>query len=224
MLHKIAGALAAAGAMLAGTAQAEISEADLRRVLTNKGMQYVQSQQGGNGTSVVLARFSDGLPVAFSMIDFNGNGRAEIMLTLIAIPNVAPPNFNAINNFNLSAASKAMIQNGSPTMVLPSVLMGQIDDATISGAIDIFRIEVAGFLGMVRSGGGNTFGTSVKVEDPYSIDKGMTRVEVSARDAALTAKLNQTGGHLATSVSMPSGHEALLESAFALSAAYIERN
>lgn len=232
-MKKILGALTGVvGAMaLATTAQAEITPANMQALFAAKGLTLAGSEASPDGAVHVLGvTDASGWAYAFSLVDFDGDNRKDIIIMLSMVPGRTAP-LELVNSINEAAASKAFITDGNAAMTFLHLGTGSLQQSTLNLAYDIFQTEWNAYRQQVLQqgqGGGNFLGVSLKVDDPYELDAGMTRAEVTARDAALTAALNQTPRAIADvtrhEVSLAPQFEGDLDALFALARATAEEH
>lgn len=227
-MKKLLGAMmgVASAIGLNAAAKAEITPSHMQQLIGANGLSVVGNQASPDGSIHVIAvADQSGWPYAFSLVDMDGDSRKDIVLMLTFVPNRQPsPQF--LNSVNEQAASKAFVTEGNATLTYLHLGVGTLDQVTLNTAFSIFRSEWNSYRQMVlqqtQGGSGNFLGVSLRKADPDAIDAGMTRVEVTARDAALTAALNQSDTHAHDDVrafievSAPAADEVDLGDLFAL--------
>lgn len=194
---------------LGAAAQAQITPGHMQSLLISKNLTVVGNDRSPDGSvDAIAVTDASGWPFVFSLVDFDGNSTKDAVLMLTFVPNrTSPPEF--INFVNQNAASKAFLPDGHSAFSFVQLGIGTLDQRMLNAAWDIFQAEWISFRQQVlqQSQGGNYLGVSLADADPEVIDAGLTRTEVTARDAALTAALNQGLGHVGAEsvvqVSMP---------------------
>jgi hypothetical protein len=219
---------AAATICLAGAAQAEVKPADINQLIASKGLALGGEQVSEGGKlHMFLAIEPSGWPHAISLVDLELDGQKDVVVIMSFIPGAGGVPLQALNQINEKALTKAFTIEGAAGLSFTTIASGGTDGATLSKAFDLFYGEFNGYrqvmipFAQTGAGNGNALGVSLSdLEDEAlvdGIDAGMSRIEVSARDEALTKRLNVTGGHTSLGAYDESEHDAALSLAEAYS-------
>ncbi|GGY47521.1 hypothetical protein [Parvularcula lutaonensis] len=220
-----------AGAALSVVAAAEagVSEAEVRQMMSSKGLQFAGQEKAPDGSVHVLAGVDmAGVPYAFTMLDMELDGEYDVILFMSGVQTTSQPPLSVLNTFNENTMSKAVYTQNQAMLMLPMITMNGADQTNMGGTFDVLRVELAAYANALAAyrpgGGGNFLGVSAKqVDDPYELDAGMTRVEVKMRDAALAKELNRRGlSHLGEAGADDAQIDALTDAAFEASKAFFD--
>ncbi|NNU15920.1 hypothetical protein HK107_06235 [Parvularcula sp. ZS-1/3] len=192
------GAASALAFGLAATAQAGMTPQQVAALMQSKGLQVTDTQYSPDGAvAVTVGRDSTGWGWAMTLVDVDKNGVGDFLIMGSIVEGAASVPLQKLNTYNSTSLYKAFTAQGSAALADTALIVGNTDYGNVSSNFDLFRAEFASYRDMVApyASGANSFGVSLEVkQDPYILDKGMTRIEVKARDAELAAKLNQTRG------------------------------
>jgi hypothetical protein len=191
---------AMAALSLAGAAQAEVTAADIKQLITAKGLTFSAEQTAEGGKlHMFLAVEPSGWPHAISLVDIEMDGKTDVVAIMSFVPGAGGVPLTTLNQINEQALTKAFTIQGAAGLSMTTVASGGTDGATLSKAFDLFYLEFNGYRQAMMpfaQNRGNSLGVSLPAsEDGGRLDAGMSRVEVSARDAELTRQLNLGSGH-----------------------------
>ncbi|MEM1381723.1 MAG: hypothetical protein AAGH41_13965 [Pseudomonadota bacterium] len=192
--------LAAGAALMASLAYAaaEITTAQVDRLIAAKGLTVLDREP-----DTIIVRAPTGDQVAIGLIDELGDGRRSILafLGIYQNSNRLPP--AAFNTWNSLATYKGFLMEGNAGVMQINIAIGTLEDATIAAAWDMFLAETLVFRSFLYGGpsiqnSASLIGAGASGREIH--DAGLTRTEVTARDAALTAALNKAPTEAASEV------------------------
>lgn len=181
------GFVAAAAALLTA-AQAEITKAQVDRLVEARNLRVLDVQPD---TVVVLAPTGD--QIAIGLLDELGDGRKSVLAFLAIYENQGQLSPAAFNQWNAMATYKGFLIENRAALMQVNTAIGELPDETIAGAWDMFVAETQNFRGFLYAG---MLGRSATLIGPgpdpkQMFDAGLARSEIAARDNAFTASLNR---------------------------------
>ena len=192
--------LAACAALVTalGAASAEITMAQVDRLIAAKGLAVIDRQP-----DTVVVRAPTGDQIAIGLLDQLGDGRRSILAFLGIYQNSNFLQPAAFNTWNTLGTFKGFLMEDKAGVMQVNVTIGDLPDTAVFGAWDLFLAETINFRaflygGMAIQNSASLVGSGVSAREVH--DAGLSRAEVTARDAALTAGLNRSPAASSTDV------------------------
>ncbi|NNU15921.1 hypothetical protein HK107_06240 [Parvularcula sp. ZS-1/3] len=189
--------LLAALPALGGLANAGVTDAQVAEIMTSKGFALEDTDVSAD-RMIRATIWSKGSSLyGVTIVDVDNDGDAELLQFFSAVyaPS-ATPGADFFMDWNASGWFTASNLDGTPVLHDTDVQIGGASVANVTANFEFFVARFGEFDWAIR-GSADASNVSVSMDvksDPYRLDRGMTRVEVKARDAALARALNMTRG------------------------------
>lgn len=171
-----------------GMASAEITDAQIKRVMAARGA-TVETMDA----DTYLVTTPSGAKILVGALDQLGDGRRSILAFFGVFAGSNGRTAFHMNQWNSQAVSKGIIVGSSAGVSHTVVTINDVSDAAILGAWDLFMMEFFMFNAFLQNQNPLTSSALAGPEpDPRALhDGGLTLAEIQERDRAFAVSLNQ---------------------------------